>query len=106
MVLVISAVKLLPQIFWRAGRVSKISAAERVSKISAAVRGSEITAAVRASEISAAERISKISAAVLIKVLRNFCGRKGLRSNRRRNFCGSLPQKFLPMSRGLRNFCG
>ena len=65
MVLEISAVKSLPHIFWRAGRVSKISAA---------IRASEISAAVRASEISAAERISKISAAVLIKVLRNFCG--------------------------------
>ena len=129
MVLEISAVKSLPHIFWRAGRVSKISAA---------VRASEISAAVRASEISAAERISKISAAVLIKVLRNFCGSKGVR-----NFCGrkglrnlyvlivpeisvdpclrnfwrwvvvseisageSLSPKFLRVCRCQRNFCG
>ena len=89
MVLEISAVKSLPHIFWRAGRVSKISAAVRASEISAAVTASEISAAVRASEISAAERISKISAAVLIKVLRNFCCSKGVR-----NFCGR---------KGLRN---
>ena len=31
---------------------------------------------------------------------------KFIRSNRPRNFYGSLSQKFLPMSRCLRNFCG
>ena len=48
MVLEISEVKSLPKIFWRAGRVSKISAAVRASEISAAERVSKISAAVRA----------------------------------------------------------
>ena len=97
MVLEISAVKSLPQIFWRAGRVSKMSAAVRVS------------------EISAAEGPQKF--------LRQKGPQKFIPSNLPRNFCASLSQKFLwtvvpeisvdpclrnfcRMSRCLRNFCG